>query len=249
MKLRGKVAIVTGASKGIGAACALELAREGASVVVNYATSKDGAMRVVDEIIKMGGKAIAVQANVADPLEIKRLFNEALEVFKRLDILVNNAGIYEEALLKDISIDHYDRMFNLNVMGVLFASQEAAKCFSDAGGSIVNISSIASSLNTPPYLVYNATKAAVDSITSTLAKELGSRNIRVNAINPGMVETEGTHATGVMEDIRKAFEPHIALGRIGKPEDLTKALIFLVSDDSSWMTGECMVISGGVVPF
>lgn len=249
MKLRGKVAIVTGASKGIGAACALELAREGASVVVNYATSKDGAMRVVDEIINMGGKAIAVQANVADPLEIKRLFKESLEVFKRLDILVNNAGIYEEALLKDISIDHYNRMFNLNVMGVLFASQEAAICFSDAGGSIVNISSIASSLNTPPYLVYNATKAAVDSITSTLAKELGSRNIRVNAINPGMVETEGTHATGVMEDIRKAFEPHIALGRIGKPEDLTKALIFLVSDDSSWMTGECMVISGGVVPF
>lgn len=249
MKLQGKVAIVTGASKGIGAASALELAREGASVVVNYATSKEGAMRVVNEIIKMGGKAIAVQANMADPADIKRLFEETMKSFDKLDILVNNAGIYEVALLDELTLDHYNRMFNLNVLGLLLASQEAARCFGESGGNIVNISSVASRLNESPYLVYNATKAAVDSITKTLSKELGKRKIRVNSINPGMVETEGTHAMGVMDELRKQFEPHIALGRIGQPEDLTKALIFLVSDDSSWMTGECMVISGGLLPF
>ncbi len=249
-KLKNKVAIVTGASKGIGAACALELAREGASVVVNYATSMEGANKVVNEIKKMGGNAIAVQANLADPSDIKRLFTEALKAFNKIDILVNNAGIYEASHLEEVTLDHYNKMFNTNVLGVLFASQEAAHHFGSNGGNIVNISSIASTLAAPPYLVYNATKAAVDAITKTLGKELGSRKIRVNSINPGMIETEGTHAAGIMDgELRKQFEPHIPLGRIGQPEDLTKALIFLASDDSAWMTGECIIIAGGMLPF
>ena len=246
-KLANKVAIVTGASKGIGAACALELAREGAYVVVNYATSKEGADRVVTEICKMGGKAAAIQADLSKPDDIKKLFTETLKAFGKIDILVNNAGIYEAATLEEVTLEHYNKTFNLNVMGLLFACQEAVKCFGNAGGNIINVSSIASTLCAPPYMVYNATKAAVDALTKTLAKELGSKKIRVNSINPGMIETEGTHAAGIMDgELRKQFEPHIPLGRIGQPEDLTKAFIYLASDDSSWVTGECLVISGGL---
>lgn len=172
-KLLGKVAIVTGASKGIGAACALELAREGASVVVNYATSKEGAMRVVDQITQNGGKAIAVQADIANITDIKKLFTETLKAFSKVDILVNNAGIYEAGPIEQVTLDQYNKMFNINVLGVLFASQEAVNHFGASGGNIINISSIAGMLASPPYLVYNASKAAVDAITKTLGKELG----------------------------------------------------------------------------
>lgn len=246
-KLKDKVAIVTGASKGIGASCALHLAKEGASVVVNYASSKEGADRVVDEIVKMGGKAVAVQANLANPIDIKRLFEEAHKAFNKLDILVNNAGIYEFASLEEITPEHYHKMFNLNVLGLILASQEALKYFGPSGGSIVNMSSVASTITVPNLAVYNASKAAVDAITMTLGKELGARKIRVNGINPGMIETEGTHSAGIIDgDFRKQFEPQIPLGRIGQPQDIAQAVVFLASDESSWMTGESIIISGGL---
>jgi 3-oxoacyl-[acyl-carrier protein] reductase len=245
-KLQGKVAVVTGASKGIGASIAKHMAAEGASVVVNYASSKEGADRVVAEIVKNGGKAVAVQANVAKQAEIERLFAEAKKAFGRVDILVNNAGIYEFSPLEGVTEEHFYKHYNLNVLGLLLASREAAKHFDSAGGSIVNISSIASTYTPANSSVYSSTKAAVDAVTGALAKELGPRNIRVNSINPGMVETEGVHAAGIAEgDFRKQLEAQTPLGRIGQPEDIAPAAVFLASSDAAWITGETLRIAGG----
>ena len=246
-KLTGKVAIVTGASKGIGASIAKQLADEGAAVVVNYASSKEGADRVVAGISEKGGKAIAVQANVAKKSEIERLFAETRKAFGTIDILVNNAGVYEFAPLENVTAEHFHKMFDLNVLGLILASQEAVKHFGPAGGNIINISSVAATSAPPTTSVYSATKAAVDAVTKSLAKELGSRNIRVNSINPGMVETEGVHAAGIStSDFRKEVESQTPLGRIGQPQDIAPAAVFLASADSSWMTGETLYISGGL---
>lgn len=246
-KLDGKVAIVTGASKGIGASIALHLAAEGAAVVVNYSSSKEGADRVVAEVASRGGKAVAVHANVARQDDIRRLFTEANEAFGRVDILVNNAGIYEFAPVESITAEHFHRQFDLNVLGLILTSQEAVKHFGPEGGSIVNISSVVSTYAPANAAVYSATKAAVDAVTRSLAKELGPRNIRVNSINPGMVETEGTHAGGIAEsEMRKQTEATTPLGRIGQPRDIAPAVVFLASPDSSWITGETLYISGGL---
>ena len=245
-KLEGKVAIVTGASKGIGASIALHLAAEGAAVLVNYASSKEGADRVVAEIVRKGGKAIAVQANVAKQADIQRLFSEAKKAFGKLDILVNNAGIYEFAPLENVTAEHFHKMFDLNVLGLILASQEAVKHFGPAGGSIVNISSVAATSAPPNTSVYSATKAAVNAVTRSLAQELGPRKIRVNSINPGMVETEGVHAAGISSsDFRREVEAQTPLGRIGQPQDIAPAAVFLASSDSGWITGETLYISGG----
>jgi 3-oxoacyl-[acyl-carrier protein] reductase len=245
-KLEGKVAVVTGASKGIGAAIAQQLADEGAAVVVNYGSSKQGADGVVAEITRKGGRAVAVQADMSKPADIKRLFAEAKKAFGRLDVLVNNAGIYEFAPLEQVTPEHFHKQFDLNVLGLILASQEAAKQFGPAGGSIVNISSVVSTLAPPAASVYSATKAAVDAVTRSLAKELGPRNIRVNAINPGMVETEGFHAAGIAgSDMRKQYEAQAPLGRIGQPQDIAPAVVFLASADARWITGETLYIAGG----
>jgi 3-oxoacyl-[acyl-carrier protein] reductase len=245
-RLKGKVAIVTGASKGIGAAIAEHLAAEGAAVVVNYATSKSGADAVAARIKQREGKAIAVQADVSKAEDIRRLFAEARKAFGQVDILVNNAGIYEFKPLEEITEEHFHRQFNLNVLGLLLASQEAAKQFGPAGGNIINISSVVATYALPNASVYSATKAAVDAITRSLAKELGPRKIRVNSINPGMVESEGMHTAGLAEsDFRKQVEAQTPLGRIGQPADIAPTAVFLASDDSSWITGESFFISGG----
>jgi 3-oxoacyl-[acyl-carrier protein] reductase len=245
-KLNGKVAVVTGASKGIGAAIAKQLATEGAKVVVNYSSSKKDADKVVDEIAKDGGKAIAVQANLSKQADIERLFADTKKAFGRLDVLVNNAGIYEFSPLENVTEEHFHKHFNLNVLGLLLASQAAAKLFDSAGGSIINISSLASTLAFANAAVYSGTKGAVDAITRSLASELGPRRIRVNAIRPGMVETEGTHSAGITEsDMRKQVEAQTPLGRIGQPRDIAGAAVFLASADSSWITGETFVIAGG----
>jgi 3-oxoacyl-[acyl-carrier protein] reductase len=246
-KLEGKVAIVTGASKGIGASIAQHLAADGAAVVVNYASSKDGAERVVSEITGKGGRAIAVQADVARQADVDRLFAETKRAFGRLDILVNNAGIYEWLPLEQVTDAHFHRHFDLNVLGVLLASKAAVQQFGAAGGSIINISSLASTAGLAGSSVYSATKAAVDSLTRTLAAELGPRNIRVNAINPGMVDTEGARSGGFTEgDIRKEIESRTPLGRIGQPRDIAPAAVFLASDDAAWITGETLLIAGGI---
>ena len=245
-KLSGKVAVVTGASKGIGAAIAKQLATEGAALVVNYATSKSGADKVVAEITKAGGKAVAVQADAAKKADIERLFAETKKAFGRLDILVNNAGIYEFSPLGDITEEHFHKQFNLNVLGLILTSQAALKLFDSAGGSIINLSSIVSTLAFPNAAVYSGTKGAVDAITRSMAAELGPRRIRVNALRPGMVETEGTHSAGIADgDMRKQVEAQTPLGRIGQPQDIAGAAVFLASSDSSWITGETFVISGG----
>jgi 3-oxoacyl-[acyl-carrier protein] reductase len=246
-RLKGKIAVVTGASKGIGASIAEHMAAEGASVVVNYASSKAGAEAVVKRITPKEGKAIAVQADVSKPEDIRRLFAEAKKAFGKLDILVNNAGIYEFLPLEAISADHFHKQFNLNVLGLLLATQEAAKHFGPSGGSIVNISSVVATLAPPNGSVYSATKAAVNAITRSLAQELGPRKIRVNAINPGMVETEGLHAVGFAEsDFRRQTEAQTPLGRIGEPQDIAPAAVFLASAESAWITGETLYISGGL---
>ena len=246
-KLNGKVAVVTGASKGIGAGIAKELALEGASVVVNYASAKQDADRVVDEISKRGGKAIAVQANVAKKTDIERLFSETKKAFGRLDVLVNNAGVYQFTPLEEVTETEFHREFNTNVLGMLLATQEALKHFDAAGGSVINIGSLASSLTPPTAVVYNATKGAVDAITRTLAKELGPRKIRVNSINPGMVVTEGAVAGGYTEgDMRKMFESLTPLGRVGQTDDIAPAAVFFASDHSKWITGETLLIAGGL---
>src|SRR3954464_15285536 len=246
-KFDGKVAVVTGASKGIGASIALHLAAEGAAVVVNYASSKEGADRVVSEIAAEGGKAVAVRGNVADQDDIRRLFTETREVFGRLDILVNNAGIYEFAPIEQVTAEHFHRQFDLNVLGLILTSQEAGQHFGPEGGCIVNISSVVSSFAPPNAAVYSATKAAVDAVTKSLAKELGPRKIRVNSINPGMVETEGVHAAGIADsDMRRQTEAATPLGRIGQPQDIAPTAVFLASSDSAWITGETLTISGGL---
>jgi 3-oxoacyl-[acyl-carrier protein] reductase len=246
-KLKGKVAIVTGASKGIGAAIAKHLAAEGAAVAVNYASSKEGADRVVAEITHNGGEAIAVQANVARQPDIDRLFSETKKAFGRLDILVNNAGIYEFSPLEDVTEEHFHTQFDLNVLGLVLASKAAVRHFDAAGGSIINISSGVSTMTPPNASVYSATKAAVDAVTRSLAKELGPRNIRVNSINPGMVETEGVHAAGFAEsDFRKQVEAQTPLGRIGQPQDIAPVAVFLASSDAAWITGETLLVAGGL---
>lgn len=245
-KLTGKVAIVTGGSKGIGAGIAEHLADEGTSVVVNYSTSKEGADRVVQSIMKKGGKAIAVQASMSNPKDIDRLFSEAKKAFKKLDILVNNAGIYEFAPLEEITPEHFHKMFDLNVLGLLLATRAAVTLFGPSGGSIVNMSSVASTARVPNSAVYSATKAGVDAITRTLGVELGPRNIRVNAINPGVVATEGTKSAGIIDgDFQRQFLAQTPLGRIGTPKDLAPLVAFLASDEASWITGETFFISGG----
>lgn len=245
-QLAGKVVVVTGASKGIGAAIAVQMAKAGAAVVVNYATSKEGAERVVGVIVDHGGEALAVQADVSQETDIRQLFAEAVKAFGRVDVLVNNAGIYEFAPLEGITADHFHRQFNLNVLGLLLTTQEAVKHMGPDGGSIINISSVVSTAALPGAAVYSATKASVDVITKSLAKELGPRKIRVNAINPGMVETEGVHAVGISEgEFRAQVEAQTPLGRIGQPQDIAPAAVFLASAESAWTTGETLHISGG----
>ena len=215
-------------------------------MVVNYSSSKEGADRVVDEIAKQGGKAIAVRANIARKVEIERLFAETKKAFGKLDILVNNAGVYEFVPLENVTEEHFHKHFDVNVLGPLLATQEATKYFGSEGGSIINISSSASVSAPAVASVYSATKAALDAITKSLAKELGPRKIRVNAINPGMVETEGVRAGGFLgSDFQKMFEAQSALGRIGQPDDIAPAVVFLASPDAKWITGETLVVSGG----
>jgi 3-oxoacyl-[acyl-carrier protein] reductase len=246
-KLNGKVAVVTGASKGIGAGIAKEFAAEGASVVVNYASSKKDADKVVDEIMKRGGKAVAVQGNVAKRPEVEALFAATEKAFGQIDVLVNNAGVYEFVPVEEITEQQFHRMFDTNVLGLLLATQEALKHFKSEGGSIINIGSLASSLTPPTAVIYNATKGSVDAITRTLAKELGPRKIRVNSINPGMVITEGAIAGGYTDgDMRKMFESQTPLGRVGQPDDIAPAAAFFASNDSKWITGETLLIAGGL---
>jgi 3-oxoacyl-[acyl-carrier protein] reductase len=246
-KLTGKVAVVTGASKGIGAAIAKELATHGAAVVVNYASAKSDADKVVDQISKGGGNAVAVQASVAKKADVEKLFSAAEKAFGKIDVLVNNAGVYEFMPVEEVTEPQFRRMFDTNVLGMILATQEALKHFNPNGGSIVNISSLASSLTPPTGVVYNATKGAVDAITRTLAKELGPRKIRVNSINPGMVITEGVVSAGFdNSDFRQTFESQTPLGRIGQPDDIAPAAVFFASDDSKWITGETLLIAGGL---
>jgi len=246
-KLTGRVAIVTGASKGIGAAIARELAAAGAAVVVNYAGSRAGAESVVSAITGAGGKALAVQADVAKLEDVQRLVAQTVKAFGAPDILVNNAGVYGFAPLEEVTAELFHRQFNINVLGLLQVTQETAKHFAAKGGSIINISSVVSTLSLPGSSVYAATKAAVDTITRVLAKELGGRKIRVNSINPGMIETEGTRTQGIIgSDFEKSIVAQTPLGRIGQTDDVAKVALFLASEDSGWITGETVVTSGGV---
>jgi 3-oxoacyl-[acyl-carrier protein] reductase len=246
-KLQEQVAVVTGASKGIGAAIAEYIAAAGAAVVVNYASSRAGAEAVVQRIRQAGGKSVAVQADVSKPDDIRRLFAETKKAFGKLDLLVNNAGVYEFAPLEAISAEHFHKHFDLNVLGLLLTTQEAVKHFGPSGGSIVNISSVAATSALPNASVYSATKAAVDAITRSLAQELGPRKIRVNAVSPGMVETEGLHTAGMAGgDFQRQFEAQAPLGRIGQPQDIAPAVVFLASPESAWITGENLYVSGGL---
>lgn len=245
-KLDGKVAVITGASKGIGAAIAEHLAAEGASVVVNYASSKTGADAVVARIAQNGGNAIAIQGDLSKPEDIQRLFSEIQKTFGNVHILVNNAGTYEFAPLESITPEHIEKHFNLNVVGLLLATKEAVKLMGPEGGSIVNIGSIVGSMPAPDASTYSASKAAVNAITVSLSQELGPRKIRVNSINPGMVETDGLHAAGLHEgQFREYMEKTTPLGRIGQPDDIALAAAFLASDDARWITGQVIVAAGG----
>ena len=245
-KLDGKVAVVTGASKGIGAAIALELANNGASVIVNYASSAEGANAIVNKIVASGGKAQAVRADVSQPAEARQLMNAAVAAFGRLDILVNNAAVYEFLPLDQITEVHFDRMFNLNVRGLLFATQAAAGKMDGRGGSIINIGSVASLATPPAGTVYSATKGALDTITRSLAGELGPRKIRVNAALPGPVETEGTQAMAEWDQFKAQLLPRTPLGRIGQPNDIATAVAFLASEDAGWITGQIISVAGGL---
>ncbi len=245
-RLDGKVAVITGASKGIGASIAEHFAAAGASVVVNYASSKAGADSVVARIVAAGGKAIAVQGDVSNPTDILKLFAETDQAYGRLDILVNNAGIFEYRPLEAITPEHFHKQFDLNVLGLLLTTQEAVKLIGKDGGSIVNVSSIVGQMPLPTASVYSATKAAVDAITVSLAGELGPRKIRVNSINPGMVETEGLHAAGFAEgEFRKQIEATTPLGRIAQPDDIAAAALFFASDEARWVTGQTLLLAGG----
>ncbi|MGM4917295.1 glucose 1-dehydrogenase [Tardiphaga sp. 813_E8_N1_3] len=242
----GKVALVTGGSKGIGAEIAIQLAAGGAAVAVNYASSKKGADEVVAKITAKGGKAVAVHGNLAEPDGAKSVVAETVKAFGPIDILVNNAGVYEFAPLDSITPEHFHRHFDLNVLGLLLASQEAAKNFNANGGSIINISSGVSTITPPGSAVYTATKASVDAITSVLAKELAPRKIRVNAVNPGMIATEGVVSAGFHEgDMRKWIESATPMGRIGKVEEIASVVAFLASDAASYVTGETLHVTGG----
>jgi 3-oxoacyl-[acyl-carrier protein] reductase len=246
-KLENKVAVVTGASKGIGAGIAKGLAAAGASVVVNYSSSREGADRVVAEINNDGGKAIAVQGDVSKSADVDRLFAETKKAFGAVDILVNNAGVYKFGGIEEINADDFHRQFDTNVLGLLLATQGAVKNFNGNGGSVINIGSVVSSITPAGSSIYTATKGAVDAITHVLAKELGSRKIRVNSINPGIVETEGTHTAGFIgSDFHKEAEKTAPLGRIGQPEDIAPLAVFLASEDSGWLTGETLLAGGGI---
>ena len=246
-KLAGKVALVTGASKGIGAAIALRLADEGAVVAVNYSSSKEGADRVVEEITRKGGKAVAVHGNLSKPEDIKSVVAETQKAFGVIDILVNNAGVYEFAPLDAITPEHFHRQFNLNVLGLLLVTQEVVRAFSDKGGSIVNISSGVSTITPPGSAVYAATKSSVDAITMVLSKELAARKIRVNAVNPGMIQTEGVVAAGFHEgDMRTWIESVTPMARIGTVEEVASVVAFLVSNDAAYVTGETLHVTGGL---
>ena len=246
--LEGKVAVVTGASKGIGAESAKQLAGAGAAVVVNYASDKGGAERVVDAIKAAGGRAVAVQADVSKPADVERLFAASDKAFGgRLDVLVNNAGIYQFAPLEQVTPESFHKHFDLNVLGLILASQAAAKRFGDAGGAIVNVSSLVGIKGFSGTLVYSATKGAVDTVTRVLASELGPRKIRVNAVNPGVVITEGTQAAGLADgDFEKQYISMTALGRSGTPNDVAQVVLFLASPASGWLTGETLFATGGV---
>jgi 3-oxoacyl-[acyl-carrier protein] reductase len=246
-KLANKVAVVTGASKGIGAGIAKALAAEGAAVVVNYASSKEGADKVVAEITGKGGKAVAVQGDVAKAADVQKIFAETKKAFGRLDVLVNNAGVYKFTPLEAVTEGDFHKQFDTNVLGLILATQEAAKHFGAEGGSVINIGSVVSRLTPPASVVYTATKGAVDAVTGVLAKELGPKGIRVNSINPGLVHTEGVEAAGFSgSDFETQTVAQTPLGRVGKPADIAPAAVFLASDDARWVTGETLAVSGGL---
>lgn len=245
-KFVGKVALVTGASKGIGAEIARQLAAGGAAVVVNYSSSKKGADQVVEGITKDGGKAIAVQADVSKEGDVIRMYAEAKKAFGHVDILVNNAGVYEFGPIEEMTEEQYRRMFDLNVLGLLLATREAVKQFGPEGGNIINIGSVAATSAPATGAVYSATKAAADTITMSLAKELGPRKIRVNSVNPGMVETEGTQAQGITEsEWATQIAASTPLRRIGRTSDIAPVVVFIASDESGWVTGQSLIVSGG----
>ena len=244
--LPDKVALVTGASKGIGAGIAKALARAGASVVVNYASSKSGADKVIDDIAKAGGKAIAEKGDVAHTAEAKKLIDTALKQYGRLDIVVNNSGVYEMKPIEEITDEHFHRQFNINVLGLLHVTQAAVPQLQE-GASVINVSSVVSRLTPPGSAVYTGTKGAIDAITGVLARELAPRGIRVNAVNPGLVETEGTHSAGIIgTDWEQGLVAQTPLGRTGQPADIADVVVFLASDASRWMTGETLTVSGGL---
>lgn len=246
-KLTDKIAIVTGASKGIGASIAIHFAAAGAKVVVNYASSKEGADKVVKVITDSGGTAIAVQGDVSKEADVQRLFEETKNAFGGLDILVNNAGIYIYEAIELVSAATFHQQFNINVLGSLFAIQEAVKLFGDKGGNIINISSGASNTPLPTGSVYSATKTALDALTVALSKEFAGRNIRINSLLPGVVETEGSHSAGFIgSEAEKNLVAHTPLGRTGQPDDIAKVAVFLASDDAAWITGEKLAVSGGI---
>lgn len=245
-RLTGKTVLVTGASKGIGAAIAKRVAADGASVVVNYASSREGADKVVAEITKAGGKAVAIQGDVSKEADVVRLFAESKKAYGRIDVLVNNAGVYEFGPIEEVTEKLYRRLFDTNVLGLLLASREAAKQFGDKGGNIINIGSLAATGAPPTTSVYSATKGAVDTITKVLTKELGPKKVRVNSVNPGMVETEGARTLGVIgSDWSKQIEAQTPLGRIGQPDDIGDVVAFIASDEARWITGETIIVAGG----
>ncbi|MPW18320.1 glucose 1-dehydrogenase [Paraburkholderia sp. CNPSo 3157] len=245
-RLAGKVAVVTGASKGIGAGIAKALAAEGASVVVNYASSKAAADAVVAGIIAANGKAVAVRGDVSKAADAQGIVDAAIETYGRLDILVNNSGIYEFAPIEEITEEHFHKQFNTNVLGLLLTTQAAVKHLGE-GASIINVSSVASSITPPETAVYSGTKGAVDAITGVLSRELGPKKIRVNAINPGFVVTEGTHEAGIVgSDFEAMALSQTPLGRAGQPDDIASVAVFLASDDARWLTGEHLIASGGM---
>lgn len=248
LKLKDKVAVVTGASKGIGAGIAKAYAQAGAKVVVNYAKDKISATKIVNHILEHGGKAIAIQADVSKPAEVDRLFNEAIAAFDKVDILVNNAGIYDVVMLEALTIEILQANINTNLIGTILCVQKAVEVMGIGGGNIINISSTVSLNPMPGTLIYAATKAAIDNVTKVLAKELGSKKIRVNTISPGITETEGSHEQGFMGgDWEEQLVAQVPLGMIGQPSDIAKVAVFLASDDAGWVTGERIQVAGGQI--